>query len=191
MPRENVDYSKTVIYKIQSIENEDDLYVGHTTDFTKRKNCHKRRCINENYKGYYSKVYKMIRDSGGWDCFTMIELYKFSCNDGNEARAEEDKTMRELKANMNSCRAFLSKEEKKESDNNYNKKVRDNRSDEDKQKKIEYDKNYRKNNKQKIDIYKKEIIICLCGSKCSKSHIKRHERTKKHQDYINSLEKAL
>ena len=30
MPRKDIDYSKTVIYKIQHIEKEDLVYVGHT-----------------------------------------------------------------------------------------------------------------------------------------------------------------
>ena len=37
MPRQNVDYSKTVIYKIVcNDENVDYLYIGSTTDITKR-----------------------------------------------------------------------------------------------------------------------------------------------------------
>ena len=37
MPRKAIDYSKTIIYKIQHEDNDELLYVGHTTDFTKRK----------------------------------------------------------------------------------------------------------------------------------------------------------
>ena len=41
MPRKNIDYSKTIIYKIQHIDKEELLYVGSTTDFRRRKSKHK------------------------------------------------------------------------------------------------------------------------------------------------------
>ena len=44
MPRKEIDYSKTVIYKIVCNDlNVKDVYVGHTTDFTKRKATHKSK----------------------------------------------------------------------------------------------------------------------------------------------------
>ena len=49
MPKINIDYSKNVIYKIVcNDENVDYLYIGSTTNFTKRKNCHKSCCNNIN-----------------------------------------------------------------------------------------------------------------------------------------------
>ena len=65
-----MDYSKCCIYKIEHIEKEDLVYVGHTTNFTRRKNCHKSCCNNENKQ---SKLYKMIRENGGFVMFRMIE----------------------------------------------------------------------------------------------------------------------
>ena len=48
MPRKVVDYSKTVIYKIVCKDlNITELYVVHTTDFTRRKCEHKTCCNNE------------------------------------------------------------------------------------------------------------------------------------------------
>ena len=48
MPRVPIDYSQTHFYKIVC-RNTDikDCYVGHTTDFTKRKNRHKSDCCNQ------------------------------------------------------------------------------------------------------------------------------------------------
>ena len=77
MPRTTTDYSKTIIYKIQSIDNPELLYIGSTTDFTKRKFGHKSECSNP--KKNHKKVYKMINQNGGWDMFNMVELYKFPC----------------------------------------------------------------------------------------------------------------
>ncbi len=44
MPLNEINYENTVIYKIQHIEKDELLYVGHTTDFTKRKYLHKVTC---------------------------------------------------------------------------------------------------------------------------------------------------
>jgi hypothetical protein len=65
--------------------------------------------------------------------------------------------------------------------------------------KIEYDKNYRENNKEKecqrhqkyyennkekINEKRKEQITCECGSIFRKSNIAKHNKSKKHQDFI-------
>ena len=47
MPKKPIDYSNCCIYKIQHIEKEDLVYVGHTTNFTKRKCQHKYICKSE------------------------------------------------------------------------------------------------------------------------------------------------
>jgi predicted GIY-YIG superfamily endonuclease len=85
MPKKPIDYSKCCIYKIEHIENHNLLYVGHTTEFNKRKGHHKSTCKNENSNVYNIKLYQMIRNNRGWDMFKMIEVEKFICNDRREA----------------------------------------------------------------------------------------------------------
>ena len=90
MPKKNCDYSKTVMYKIVCNDlNITDCYVGHTTEFTKRKWSHKGDCDNDKRSHYHSRVYTFIRENGGWVNWTMIEIEKYSCNDGNESRSRE------------------------------------------------------------------------------------------------------
>ena len=89
MPRTAISYENTVIYKIQHIDDDTLLYVGHTTDFTKRKSTHKYNTANANGKAYRLKVYNMIRENGGWDMFRMIEIKHHPCNNRREAEAEE------------------------------------------------------------------------------------------------------
>ena len=49
MPKDLIDYSKTVIYKICCLDKSiQDLYIGHTTNFTKRKYQHKVCCNDIN-----------------------------------------------------------------------------------------------------------------------------------------------
>ena len=114
MPRRAVDYSKTVMYKIQHNDDETLLYIGSTTNFNNRKSQHKCLCVNETDRSYDRKVYRMIRENGGWDCFSMTKIEDFPCENGRDAEAREDQLMRELKASMNSFRAFLTPEEKDE-----------------------------------------------------------------------------
>jgi hypothetical protein len=75
MPRLPKNYSKNIIYKLVCNDlTIKECYVGHTTDFTRRKSEHKRTCNNENGEYYNTKVYKTIRENGGWICWTMIEI---------------------------------------------------------------------------------------------------------------------
>ena len=90
MPRSNINYSNCIIYKIVCNDyNIKELYVGSTTEFTKRKYRHKANCTSPKYTEYEYKVYEFIRNNGGWDNWSMIEIEKYPCNDGNEARARE------------------------------------------------------------------------------------------------------
>ncbi len=103
MPKVNVDYSKIIMYKIVCNDLAiTDCYVGHTTGFTKRKCHHKNSSLNSNYVHHNLKIYKTIRDNGGWDNFQMIEIEKYPCNDGNEARARERYWFEQFNATMNS-----------------------------------------------------------------------------------------
>jgi hypothetical protein len=111
MPRIAIDYTNTIIYKIQHKDKEELIYVGHTTDFTKRKSAHKAYASTKEGKPYNRQLYRMIRENGGWEMFNMIEIKKFSCDTKREAEAEEDKVMRELKATMNINRAFVRAED--------------------------------------------------------------------------------
>jgi hypothetical protein len=102
MPRLPIDYSKTIIYKIVCNDlNITDVYIGSTTDFTRRKRQHKHCCNSEKSKKYNLKVYQTIRDNGGWDNFTMIEIEKYSCIDSNEAHARERYYLELLNAKLN------------------------------------------------------------------------------------------
>jgi hypothetical protein len=114
MPKVPTDYSRTVIYKIQHIDDDTLLYIGSTNNFTKRKWSHKSSCNNVKNKDYDLKLYRMIRGSGGWDEFNMVVLKEFPCANKREAEMEEDILMREMKAQMNTRNAYSSKEDKYE-----------------------------------------------------------------------------
>jgi hypothetical protein len=102
MPRKPIDYSNTIIYKICCNDpNITDVYVGHTTNFTKRKGHHKNSCNNENSVGYNLYIYQFIRKNGGWLNWSMIELEKINCIDVNEACKNERRYFELLGATLN------------------------------------------------------------------------------------------
>jgi hypothetical protein len=102
MPLTKIDYSNTIIYKLCCKDlNITDVYVGHTTDFRRRKNSHKTNCNKEKSRDYDFKVYQFIRDNGSWDNWDMIEIERFEAIDGNDAKKRERYWIETLKANLN------------------------------------------------------------------------------------------
>ena len=208
MTLKKIDYSNTIIYKIVCNDlSVTDCYVGNTTQFRQRKSQHKRTCINSNSKSYNFPLYKFIREHSGWENFSMIEIEKFPCTDGNESRARERYYYELLNAKLNKLRPLTSEEEKKEQSKEYQK------TEKYKEKKTLRSKEYNKENKEKIKLYYKENrekilknvqvynennkdkikeiraekITCICGSLIAKMHKARHEKSFKHISKSQSL----
>jgi len=182
MPKIPMDYAKCSIYKIEHINAESLVYVGHTTNFDKRKTSHKSNCCNEKSKKHNQKLYQMIRQNGGWDEFKMIEVEKYSCNDKREAERRENEVMKDLKANMNTMKSFITENERKEW-------YEDNKERIQEYKKEWYEKNKPKIQEQMKEWYdtNKEKIKCECGCEVVKVKLKRHQQTKKHIEEIKNI----
>ena len=101
------DYTKTQIYKIVCKDsNITNFYIGSTTNWTKRKQNHKKCCNNENNKRYNLKIYQIIRSNGGFDNWNMILVEDYSCENRREAEKREQYWKDELKPDMNTNNAF-------------------------------------------------------------------------------------
>jgi hypothetical protein len=107
MPKSELDYSNTIIYKI-TCKNKDitDVYVGHTTNFVQRKHAHKQGCINNKSANHNCKLYEVIRANGGWANWHMEIINFFNCADHYAARKKEQEYFIELKATLNSIEPF-------------------------------------------------------------------------------------
>ena len=78
-------YNKSSIYKLCCNDLKiKEIYIGSTTNFTRRKQAHKQDCNNPNSKNYNLKVYKFIRDNGGWTNWSMILIDNVSCENNLE-----------------------------------------------------------------------------------------------------------
>ena len=103
MPKTEIDYSNTIIYKITCKDPTiKDVYVGHTTNFVQRKHHHKQSCINPNSPNYKYKLYETIRTTGGWTNWSMEIINFFNCRDHYEARIKEQEYFVLLNATLNS-----------------------------------------------------------------------------------------
>ena len=98
-------FSKSIIYTIRTA---DSVYVGSTTNFTRRKNEHKSNIYNENGKKYNQKIYQKIREN---DYEWSMKPYKeFPCESKLQLEIEEERVRCELNntINTNCCRTGLS-----------------------------------------------------------------------------------
>ena len=134
----------------------DYTYIGSTKDFIQRKRQHKVDCRIKDLK-----VYQIIRENGGWDNCEITPIEEYECEGQLQAHIREEHWRREYNANMNSNKAYRTEQERIE------------------------DK--KKENKQwyKSNIEKEQTKqTCECGGKYTIHHIRTHEKSKRHQDYL-------
>jgi hypothetical protein len=216
MPKQPIDYSKTIIYKIVCNDlNITDTYVGHTTNMVKRRYNHKDHCNNKNRSKFYNlKIYQTIRDNGGWENWSMIQICEFPCNNEEEARREERKFYEVLNANLNMinpCRKQKEyrddnkvkiakrhveyREANKDKIAEYKKIYSHENIDKIKQRKKRYYDDNKSDILEKLKIWKeknkdilkekrKEKYLCCCGITLTTIHKLRHEKSKQHIEFI-------
>jgi hypothetical protein len=120
MPKKPIDYSNTIVYMLCCKDPTiTDVYVGHTTNLSKRKAHHKAVCNNPNNKEYNMYKYSFIRENGGWDNWEMIVLETKSCIDGDDARKLEREWFEKKGATLNKQLPIIGKEEKIEQNKIY------------------------------------------------------------------------
>lgn len=95
MPKEEIDYSNTIIYTIRC-KNPDvkDLYLGYTTNLIQRKYSHKLRYKTNKTKNNF---YSIISKNGGWNNWNITEIAKYNCNDNTEAKMKRNLHIEEHK----------------------------------------------------------------------------------------------
>ena len=161
-------YHNSKIYKLVS-DHTDKIYIGSTVQsLHKRKSGHK---VLYNFfiksKGNYTSSYELI-ELGEID---IILIENFKCENNEELHARERHHIelnKELCVNM-----VIPTRTKKEWCGDNKEHIK------------EYRKEYRKNNNEKINEKSKELYICECGGKITKSNKARHLNSKIHLDFLN------
>ena len=170
------------IYKISS-DYCDKFYIGSTRDFTSRKSKHKTRCNNPTDKAHNTKVYRTIRENGGWENFRMTCIEIMENTTKLEAEIREEQLRMELKALLNSKKATCGGITRQEYKKQHCAENRDHIK--------EYSKQYREENREQINAHKREKFDCICGGKYSNAHKIRHSKSIKHQKYLDTLGKSI
>lgn len=150
------DYSKCVIYRLCCKDlNIKEIYVGSTCNFTRRKNKHKAVCNDKNDKDHNCKVYKFIRDNGGFENWDMILVEEYPCENIMQKLQRERYWCEELKADLNKQYPGRTKKEWYE-DNKEQISLQKKEWYEDNKKQIlARGKKYREENKEEISAKKK------------------------------------
>jgi hypothetical protein len=94
-------YKNTIIYMIRPKHNNFYMYIGHTVDKERRLKEHIRATDNDN-----RKIYKTIRETGGWEHWELIELASYVCECREDALKIEQEWCEKLRPNLNSNSPF-------------------------------------------------------------------------------------
>jgi len=173
------------------------IYVGSTKDLKDRKRIHKYRCNTPDDEGYNTKVYKFIRNNGGWNNWSFNVLDTKECIDKYDSYVIEQSYINELKSELNSISAYtgLNRQEyeikyyqkNKEKILQYNKKNKENIK--------EYQNHYRQENKEKIKQYRQEnkeklneqYCCLICRGHYTHINTSRHFKLQKHLSKLTQL----
>ena len=191
-----MDYKNGKIYKIVNDIN-DDIYIGSTCQ-SLSKRLAKHRAHHKDYlagKGRYMTSFKILDTN----CYDIILIEKFECESKEELHKREGELIREHKDNaVNKCIIGRTRKEYREDEKDKIKKYYQDNKETISQKKKEYYDTNRKEHNNKIKIYRannKEMISkkqgikhnCECGGKYTCSNKSQHQKSKKHQIYINNI----
>ena len=172
MPRKPIDYSKTIIYHfVFNDKSIVDTYVGHTTEFRRRKSNHKSCCNNEKDQAHKFKLYQNIRANGGFDNWEMIPLEEFSCENKIQACIREQYWIDKLNAKLNIEKSFGGFENR----NDYKK---------------HYDETHREEYKSRSISWRKDnnhLVQCCCGAEIKRNYLSIHLKLKKHTNSMTTV----
>jgi len=134
-----------------------ETYIGSTKNLKDRKTSHKCHCINLDSKKYNYKIYKFIRDNGGWFNWKFVILDTKECIDKYEAYEIEQSYINELKSTLNTISPYSGLTKK------------------------EYEIKYRQDHKEKILQQKNKPYCCnICGGHYTYINRSRHFKSPKH-----------
>jgi len=144
-----------IVYKL-CCDNVNEFYIGSSFDMKLRKYKHKNNCNNSKQKKYNYKVYKYIRDNGGFDNWKFEILVEKEFENKTALHIKEQECIGLLKPTLNIKSAYQTYEEYK----------------------LQNQKIIAKNSAIKIN--------CACGGKTDKHNKSQHEKSKKHKKYITN-----
>jgi len=181
------DYSKSIIYKLCCDDIEvKEIYIGSTTNFKNRKYNHKSKCNSPNDENYNIKVYRFIRDNGGWGNFSMILVERYNAEDKRDLEKRERYYKELFKSSLNTNTPGRTKKEYRQDNKERLNEISRQYHQDNKEQIQQQSRQYREDNKEQIQQQQKQKFSCECGGKYTYQNKKQHEKTIKHLNYINS-----
>ena len=206
MAQNSKDYKNGKIYCIRNNIN-DDVYVGSTTQpLSKRMAKHREDAKRENkmHRTFYSKVNEI-----GIENFYIELIEDYPCESLEQLRKREGHYIRKM-GTLNQQIAGRTGKEWEQDNKEKRKEYFEQNKDKIKEYHKEYHKEYATQNKEQIKIYRTEYkkvnkekiqqqsheyyesnknklsekMICACGGKYTVSHKSHHEKSMKHQQFI-------
>ncbi len=151
-----LNYNQSIIYKIIcKDETILDVYVGSTTNFNRRLCQHRENVTNYKCRKSNYKVYKFIREHGGWSNWEMIAISEINCDDKNELKQHERLYIDALNSTLNTQIPLRTRKEWEADNRDKINKNANNYYHENKQKCLESQKKWSSKNKDKISAIKK------------------------------------
>ena len=170
------DYREGKIYKLVN-DVDDEVYIGSTIYTLNDRFCKHKWDATSRENGK-SKLYNHMNNLG-YEHFKIDLIEDYPCNNKYELEARESELIKKF--------------------GTLNIRIEDRTPEERRDKKNEYQKKYREQNKNKIKLYyernkeminekKREKITCSCGVQICKENLSRHQRTPKHKEAIKTME---
>ena len=161
------DYSNGKIYIIRNSEN-DSTYIGSTTQKLSERMAQHRKATR-NPRAFNYKIYRFINEIG-IDKFYIELIEYYPCSTNEELHRREGEIIREWKPDLNKHVAGRTMKEYKVE---CVEQIR------------ERDRKRHALNKDARLQQRKQPFECCCGSTIRRDGKAEHERTKKHQDFLN------
>ena len=184
MPRSAIDHSQTHFYKICCRDlSITDIYIGHTTNFRKRKREHKCACCVSSNNKHHLYVYEFVREHGGWDNWDMVLLETRACGNSLEAKKAEREFIESLQASLN--KSLPGRTQKGWRLDNVEKLK-------------EYNKAYHEANRNTVcarvkqwaldnqDKLREKFVCEVCGGRYTGDHKRHHVKTNKHLEALEA-----
>jgi len=141
-----------VVYKLEICDHK---YVGSTSNYLKRLSNHKS---NTKLNRHNNKLYKKIRELGGWDNVNKQIIDCYESSDSNLKNEIENYYIKFFNCNLNTYSTIY-----------------------DKQKELRSKSKYRNKNRHFIN----QKFKCECGGNYTRTNKARHIKSIKHQKLIN------
>lgn len=160
-------YSKGKIYIIESLLDEEEMYVGSTTTSLKT------RIMNHQRTNTRNKLHEYF-DTIGWNYAQISLIEDYPCSSKKDLLKKERDWYNEINPTLNERRPYRFRDEFLE----YHKKY-DN---------MRYQTRHRKEyHKMRVG----EKIHCGCGGQTDKSNLSKHNKTEIHQMYLKEQDKQV